>query len=285
MAWGSINIPLPDWASGASPEELSVGGQMLEPALQGDGGSYYDEGLGMLFEMLTSLGFNYAEMQAAREEFARQFDLDLAFKYHQANAILQAAGISAGGGVAQAEIQAANALEIARMNNATNRYIADKEFEIRLKEMLSGERISAAEIWGKPIDYLCYNRWMLDYEAMTTESGLPVGAPGWATGEPEPAAVGTGAPATGGVDVYGQAMAEGVPIPAFNAWAGPTDPIEGTPWLAPHEMNVTQFNLTPDQARQMAFGRWRHRGITPETAQQAMLAAAPLGSARGVGYG
>lgn len=257
---------------------------------------YYDEGLGELYEILTSLGFNYAEMQAARDEFARQFDEELAFRYYQADSIarsgVQQASIGAGAtqfaaleATRRAEIEAANALRIAELNNATQRYIADKEFEIRLKEILSNERISAADIWSQPIDYLAYNRWMLDYNAMTTESGLPVGAPGWHTGEPEVATVGTGDVATGGVDVYGQALAEGQRIPAFNAWAGPTTPVEGTPWVSPHQVNVEQFSLMPQQAQEMAFARWRRRGIVPESAQQAMLAAAPTGTAQAVGYG
>jgi len=94
--------------------------------------------------------------------------------------------------------------------------------------------------------------------------------------------VGTGPVATGGADVYGQALAAGQRIPEFNAWGGPTTDVAGTPWQAPHETNITQFSNLPNQAQQMVYARWRQRGITPESALGIMTAAAPTGSAKSV---
>jgi len=257
------------------------------------GGYYYPPEKTELDYKFDELDLDYADREAVRKENARQFDEKLALdreKLKQDAAIAQAQ-IAAGDRDAEMRLQGimaqiASNERIAAMDNASREKIADAELAQRLKEMLSAERIQAAQTWANPIDYLAYNRWLAGQPAMTTESGLPVGAPGWETGQPEQATVGTGAVATGGADVYGQQLAAGNRIQEFGAWGGPTTPVEGTPWVAPHQTNIAQFANTPEQAQQTAYARWRQRGITPETAYQQMYAAAPVGTAASVvGYG
>lgn len=279
-------------------EIIKPGYNVIGQTLADTGNFQFSEGEGQLYQLLTSMGFSYADAQAVLEENRRQFDEELKYSYwaakqtaatSRANASAAAAAgqeearISAEASMRNAETNAATALRIAGMDNASREHIADEDLGMRLQEMQSRERITAAETWQNPIDYLAYNRWMLGQQASTTESGLPVGAPGWNTGQPEAATVGTGPVATGGADVYGQALAAGQRIPEFNAWGGPTTDVAGTPWQAPHETNLTQFQNLPWQAQQMAYSRWLQQGgIRPETAQQIMTAAAPTGSAKSV---
>ena len=275
---------------------MGVGGATATGATSGT--YQFSKDVGALFELLQSMGFNYADAQAALEENRRQFDKELEYSYWASKqtaatqrsiaATNAAAGneearIAAEASMSNAETNAASALRIAQLDVASREHIADEDLGMRLQEMQSRERITAVETWQNPIDYLAYNKWMSGQQASTTESGLPVGAPGWNTGQPEAATVGTGPVATGGADVYGQALAAGQRIPEFNAWGGPTTPVAGTPWIAPHETNLTQFSNLPYQAQQMAYSRWlKQGGIRPETAQQIMTAAAPTGSAKSV---
>jgi len=262
------------------------------------GGYQYGKETTDAYGTLLEIGYTHADAQATLEENRYEFDKRLAAdiqmnKAAEAGANARAAAAAAAGNE-QARIQAegqaevaringANALQIAQLDNASREHIADEDMVMRLREMQSRERITAAETWQNPIDYLAYNKWMSGQQASTTESGLPVGAPGWNTGQPEAATVGTGPVATGGADVYGQALAAGQRIPEFNAWGGPTTDVAGTPWKAPHETNLTQFSNLPYQAQQMAYARWLQQGgIRPESAQQIMTAAAPTGSAKSV---
>jgi hypothetical protein len=157
---------------------------------------------------------------------------------------------------------------------------------MRLREIEGQERITAAERWWRPMDYGAYAAWMAGQQARTTESGLPVGAPEFQTGLPAQATAGTGTTVPTG-DVYGAQLAGGGRIAEFGAWGGPTTPVLGTPWVAPHQTNLSQFANAPDTAQQMAYARWRQRGLSPEDVNRAMTAAAPTGTAgRGVvGYG
>jgi len=192
----------------------------------------------------------------------------------------------------QLQMQIASNESIANLDRASRDRIADQQLIMRLKEIQSNERLQAAQTWANPIDYLAYNKWLQGQQAMTTESGLPVGAPGWDTGlpgatpgQPEAATVGAGGAAT--TDVYGQQLGAGGRVAEFGAWGGPTPTISGVPWTMPEQTNLTQFLNTPDQAQQMAYARWRQGGgMTPATATQRMYAAAPTGTAKGtVAYG
>lgn len=309
MAWGNIG--------NLTPEELRLGGQAVaaggRPTIRGGGidvsrpsggglsiggqpvggngdGYYYDPEMGNLYYMLTSLGFNHAEAQQAIAENARQFDLGLEYDYYnskQAASTARAVAASSSGATRyaseeatrRAEIQAANALQIAQLDNASRERIATMDMETRLKEMMSRERITAAETWSQPIHYLAYNKWMAGQGAATTESGLPIGAPEFHTGAPA-AAYGEGPIVSS--DIYGERLMGGGRMSEFGAWGGETGPVDGTPWKPPHQTNLTNFLRMPLQAQEMAYARSRRRGLMPETSQQLMRAAAPIGSAKGV---
>jgi len=294
----------PDVSNLASPTSVAApprGGQTgyISEVTTGTsaGGTYHDPERVTQEWLEYTWGVEHADADALVEqnriEFLETLNATIEASKRAAASAQATANTAAAAGNEQARIQAEgqaevaringeNALAIARLDRASIEHIADEDMAMRLQEMQSRERITAAETWANPIDYLAYNKWMSGQQASTTESGLPVGAPGWNTGQPEAATVGTGPVATGGADVYGQALAAGQRIPEFNAWGGPTTPVGGTPWQAPHETNLTQFTNMPWQAQQMAYARWRERGIFPETAQQIMTAAAPTGSAKSV---
>jgi len=260
------------------------------------GGYQYGKETTDAYGTLLEIGYTHADAQATLEENRYEFDKRLAAdiqmnKAAEAGANARAAAAAAAGNE-QARIQAegqaevaringANALQIAQLDNASREHIADEDMVMRLREMQSRERITAAETWANPIDYLAYNKWMSGQQALTNESGLPMGAQPFDTGLPQGGTVGTGEAAT--TDVYGQQLGAGGRVAEFGVWGGPTPTISGVPWRMPEQTNLTQFLATPDQAQQMAFARWRQGGgMTPETAQQRMLAAAPRGTAKAV---
>lgn len=264
----------------------------------GGGDFYYPPDRTELDLAFDALDLEYTDRQRAREENRRQFDERLqldARRLEQEIAIARErmqheTGLErqrSESRLRELEAQYGYDRQLMQLDWSERQKLADKELAMRLREIQGQERMAAAETWARPIDYLAYSRWMAGQPAATTESGLPVGAPGWQTGEPEPATVGAGAVATGGADIYGQQLAGGGRIQEFGAWGGPTTPVGGTPWISPHKANVAQFSAMPLQAQEMAYARWRQRGIMPETAQQAMYAAAPTGTAgqRVVGYG
>ncbi len=270
---------------------VGAGGGATVPATAGAGEGYvYPEWYTELYEALTGLGLSYAEAQAAREENRRQFDEDLQYRTWatgQEIAVAREQIASTEGmqkydwqmRLQELERQQAHDIQMLQMDWTERHKAADKELAMRLREIQGQERITAAERWARPIDYLAYNRWMLGQQAATTEEGLPVGAPVFQTGEPAKA-VGAGPVPT--ADIYGQKLAAGGRIQEFGAWGGPTTPVDGTPWIAPHKTPLTSWSVMPGQAQQMAYARWRKRGIMPETAEQAIYAAAPTGTARGV---
>jgi len=265
----------------------------------GDQGGYYQDPDRLAWdEFVRQFNLTHEETVALREDLQRQHDEQLALDTRTLEEDIRMAReqmahetglerLKSENRIKEMEIQYGWNVKYMQLDYAEQHKLLDKELGMRLREIQGQERMAAAETWARPIDYLAYNKWMAGEHAATTESGLPVGAPEWQTGEPAQATVGTGAAATGGADVYGQQLASGNRIQSFGAWGGPTTPVEGTPWLAPHQANVTQFSNMPLQAQEMAYARWRQRGITPETAQQAMYAAAPTGTAgqRVAGYG
>jgi hypothetical protein len=253
-------------------------------------GFYEDPELIQVKAQIAQWGITNTQVDEAAAENRRQFDQDLAYRQQalaQEAAIAREQIAATTGNIRlewenrlrQTEMQIASNEQIANLDRGSREKIADKEFATRIQEMMSRERITAAQTWANPIDYLAYNKWMSGQQAMTTESGLPVGAPEFQTGQPAAATVGAGGVATGGADVYGQQLAAGGRMPSFSAWGGPTTPVGGTPWVAPAQTNLTQFANMPNQAQQMAYARWRQRGVTPETANQFMTAAAPTGTA------
>ena len=264
----------------------------------GNGGFLQDEGRLEYDEGVRQWELDYAEKVKAREQLqqqadayiaqdARRLEQELILAREQMTHETGLERLRSENRIREMEIQHGWDVQYLQLDYAERHKILDKEIAFAREEMQSRERITAAETWARPIDYLAYNRWMAGQPAATTESGLPVGAPGWDTGVPEPATVGTGAVATGGADPYGQQLAGGGRIQEFGAWGGPTGPVGGTPWVAPHQANLSQFANMPQQAQEMAYARWRQRGITPESAQQAMYASAPTGTAgqRVAGYG
>jgi len=262
------------------------------------GGYYYPQERSYLDLEYDKMDLEYTDREKDRQQRQAQFDEEIALAERELAQDLEKVRmqIASSEGMQkyeweqrfrQLEQEHRNAVEYLQLDWAERHKLADKELATRLREIQGQERLGAAETWARPFDYLAYNKWMAGQPAMTTEGGLPVGAPEWQTGEPAVATVGTGAVATGGADIYGQKLAAGGRIQEFGAWGGPTTPVAGTPWVSPHQANVTQFAAMPEQAQQMAYARWRQRGVTPETAQQAMYAAAPTGTAgtRVVGYG
>lgn len=257
----------------------------------GDAGGYYQDPDRLAWdEFVRQFNLTHEESVAMREQYQQQHDADMAQRERELAQELEIArmNIDASEGMQkyeweqrfrQLEQEHQYAVQYLQMDWAEKHKALDKELGMRLREIQGRERMAAAETWARPFDYLAYSKWMAGEPAATTASGLPVGAPGWQTGEPEPATVGAGAVATGGADPYGQRLAAGGRIQEFGAWGGPTGPVGGTPWVAPHKASVTQFTAMPLQAQEMAYARWRQRGIMPETAQQAMYAAAPTGTA------
>lgn len=246
---------------------------------------YYDEARLSLEEFMRQFDLTQAEAIAAREEFARQFDEDLQYRIsalEQEMALAREQMAHQTGLLRQeweyrfqmAEQEHGYAVQLLQLDWRERQALADKELAMRLREIEGQERITAAERWARPIDYLAYSAWLQGQEAAVSETGLPPGAPMWQTGEPITV---EGARPTG--DVYGAQLAAGGRVSEFGAWGGPTTPVEGTPWVAPHQTNITQFARMPQQAQEMAYARWRHRGITPETAYQTLTASAPIGTA------
>lgn len=245
-------------------------------------------------EYIRQFELTYEQAEALREQAQRHFDAQMEFNERQLAQAMEIAQmqIASTEGMQkyeweqrfkQLEQEHKYAVEYLHLDWAERHKALDKELGMRLREIQGRERMAAAETWARPFDYLAYNKWMLGEQAATTESGLPVGAPEWQTGDPAQA-VGPGGVPTG--DPYGQKLAAGGRIQEFGAWGGPTGPVEGTPWISPHKVNVSQFAYMPGQAQEMAYARWRHRGIMPGSAQQAMYAAAPTGGAGGApGYG
>ena len=289
-------------AGGGTPIGGGYGGQGGYIYGQGGAGgpTYHDPAVMDYEEWVRQFNLTDADRDAAAAEVHRQFDERLALdraRLEQELRQTQMEIASAEGmqrerlaaELQRIQMQIASNESIANLDRASREKLAEADIMQRVREMQSRERLAAAETWANPQDYLAYAKWMSGQQAMTTESGLPVGAPGWDTGlpgatpgQPEAATVGAGGVATGGADVYGQQLAAGGRIQEFGAWGGPTSPVAGTAWVAPHQANLTQFANQPLQAQQMAYARWRQRGITPETAQQMMYAAAPTGTARGV---
>lgn len=262
-----------------------------DPYGGGDAGGYYNDPDRMAWdEYVRQFNLTHEESVALREQYQRHHDEQMAFNQRQLEQAMEIAKmqIASTEGMQkyeweqrfkQLEQEHQYAVEYLQMDWAEKHKALDKELGMRLREIQGRERITAAETWARPFDYLAYNRWMMGEQAATTESGLPVGAPGWQTGIPEEATVGAGAVATGGADPYGQQLAAGGRIQEFGAWGGPTGPVGGTPWVSPHKANVAEFSRMPLQAQEMQYARWRQRGIMPGTAQQAMYAAAPVGTA------
>lgn len=266
---------------------------------QGDaGGNYQDPDRMAWDEFVRQFNLTHEETVALREQYQSQHDDLMASEEKRLAQELQLAReqmahetglarLQSELRIKELEVAHKYAIEYLNLDWAERHKQLDKELGMRLREIQGQERMAAAQTWWRPMDYGAYAKWMAGEQAMTTESGLPVGAPGWQTGEPEPATVGTGAVGTGSADPYGVKLAGGGRIQEFGAWGGPTGPVMGTPWVAPHQANLTQFANTPRDQQEMAYGRWRSRGISPESAAQAMYASAPTGTAgqRVPGYG
>lgn len=254
----------------------------------GDAGGYYQDPDRLAWdEFVRQFNLTHEEGVAAREQLQQQFDEQMELNRQQLEQQLMIERermqhetglerLRSENRIRELEVQHQYAVQYLQLDWAERHKELDKTLAMRLREIQGQERMAAAETWARPFDYLAYNRWMAGQPAATTEEGLPVGAPTWQTGEPAEA-VGVGPVPT--TDIYGQKLAAGGRIQEFGAWGGPTTPVGGTPWISPHKANVAQFSAMPAQAQEMAYARWRQRGIMPETAQQAMYAAAPTGTA------
>lgn len=286
----------PPTAVAAPPRggETGYTSQVSQGTSTAGGGFYFDPDKTELDLEFDKLDLDYADREKVRDanryEFDKQLAADIAAnKAAEAGANARAASAAAAG-MEQARISAEGQAEVARINgenmarvaamdNASLEHIADEDLVMRLKEMQSREREWAATTAAQPINYRVYENWLASQPGQADVSGLPAGAPLWDTGAGTTGVAGGTTPTA---DVYGQQLAAGQRVPEFNAWGGPTTDVGGTPWQAPHETNLTQFSNMPWQAQQMAYARWRERGIFPETAQQIMTAAAPTGSAKNV---
>jgi hypothetical protein len=276
-------------------------GYVYDTGGDGGGGGYYQDPDRLDFdEMCREYNLDWQQRQDAAAEAHRQFDERLAFDRQQLEQQLRQIQMEIASSEGMQRERLAAELQrlqmeiesnerIANLDRASREKIAEADIVQRVREMQSKERITAAETWANPIDTDAYLRWMSGQQAMTTESGLPVGAPGWDTGlpgatpgQPETATVGTGAVATGQGNVYGKQLAAGGRIQEFGAWGGPTTPVFGTPWTAPHQVNLTQFANSPYSAQQRLYSDWRTRGLYPQDVNQAMVAAAPTGTAKSV---
>lgn len=254
----------------------------------GDPGGYYQDPDRLAWdEFVRQFNLTHEEAVAAREQLQRQHDDRMAEEARRlaAEIAMERERMQHETGlerlrselrIQELGVQHQYAVEYLQLDWAQRHKEVDKQLAMRLREIQGQERMAAAETWWRPIDYGAYAKWAAGEHAATTESGLPVGAPEWQTGLPAEA-VGAGGVPTG--DPYGQKIAAGGRIQEFGAWGGPKTPVMGTPWTSPHKVNVSQFANVPYDMREMAYGRWRHRGISKEMAQQSMYAAAPVGTA------
>jgi hypothetical protein len=260
------------------------------------GGGYYQDYERMTFdELVREFNLKEDEVVAARKEYARQWDEDLQLRTRQLEQDMETTKmqIASSEGMQKYDWEQkfkelaqehANAVELQNLDWEQKQILADKQLAMDLKQILSNERIQAAQIAAQPINYRVYEQWLAGLPAYAHESGLPAGAPLWLTETGEEG--GTVPGAEPGTSPYAAAYASGARIPEFQEWGGSTEPVGGEPWVSPYQVNLTQFALSPEQSQQMAYARWRERGILPETAKQQMYAAAPVGTApKVVAYG
>lgn len=256
----------------------------------GDAGGYYQDPDRLAWdEFVRQFNLTHEEGVAAREQIQQRHDEQIALDERRLAADIAMTREQIAATTGDIRLQHQNRLvELERQHQYDVQYLQldwaerhkalDKELGVRLQEMWSGERLAAAELGAKPINYRVYERWLAGLGGRADPSGLPAGVPAFQTGPGmEGAVVGGEAP---GPSPYAQAYATGQRIPEFQAWGGPAG-------LDPHKVNLTQFLASPLQSQEMQYGRWREKGLMPYTAEQRMRAAAPTGTAgqRVVGYG
>ncbi|KPJ51413.1 MAG: hypothetical protein AMJ38_00490, partial [Dehalococcoidia bacterium DG_22] len=242
-------------------------------------------------EFVRQFNLTHEESAAAREQLQQQFDQQMAFNERELAQRLEELRMELehAAGLQRERLEHEwrrlqeehrQAVEYLQLDWAERHKALDKELGVRLQEMWSQERLAAAQMAAQPINYRIYEQWLAGLGGEAHPSGLPAGAPMFQTGPGQQGQVVPGEQP--GVSPYAQAYATGQRVPEFGPWGGETTPIGGQPWVAPKDVNLSQFLSSPWLSQQMAYGRWRERGLFPEDVQRQMYAAAPVGTATGV---